>query len=72
MSINLDNTLKPIENLNVQSFEEQLDFLGTYSGFVTTDFRTVFSEVATSHLKLKDHKMLFPDWEGKNIGVIKA
>lgn len=39
---------------------------------VTTDFRAVFSEVATSHLKLKDHKMLFPDWEGKNIGVIKG
>lgn len=43
MSINLDNTLKPIENLNVQSFEEQLDFLGTYSGLTAYKFsRCVF------------------------------
>lgn len=38
MSINLDNTLKPIENLNVRSFEEQLDFLGTYSGLTAYKF----------------------------------
>ncbi len=39
---------------------------------VTTDFRAVFSEVADSHLKLKNDKVLFPEWQGKKIGVMKA
>jgi len=39
---------------------------------VTTDFRSVFSEVAEKHLLIpgKD-KLLFPGFEGKNIGVMK-
>ena len=38
---------------------------------VTTDFRAVFEEVATAHLKIKEKGKLFPDWKGKNIGVMK-
>ena len=39
---------------------------------VTTDFRAVFSEVADKHLKLHDDRTLFPDWNGKGIGVMKT
>jgi uncharacterized protein (DUF1501 family) len=39
---------------------------------VTTDFRSVFSEVADNHLKINDDKVLFPDWDGKKIGVMKG
>jgi uncharacterized protein (DUF1501 family) len=38
---------------------------------VTTDFRSIFSEVADKHLRINDDKILFPDWEGKKIGVMK-
>ena len=37
---------------------------------VTTDFRSVFSEVADHHLGIANDKVLFPDWEGKTIGVM--
>ena len=39
---------------------------------VTTDFRSVFSEVADTHLKINDDKVLFPDWDGKKIGVMRS
>jgi uncharacterized protein (DUF1501 family) len=39
---------------------------------VTTDFRAVFSEVATSHLKLKDNGKLFPEWKGTGLGVMRS
>lgn len=39
---------------------------------VTTDFRAVFSEVATTHLHITDKTHnLFPGWSGNGIGVIK-
>ncbi len=38
---------------------------------VTTDFRSVFSEVATRHLKVKNNSSLFPEWNGKQIGVMR-
>ncbi|WP_316842658.1 DUF1501 domain-containing protein [Pedobacter gandavensis] len=38
---------------------------------VTTDFRSVFSEVADRHLNLHNDKVLFPDWEGSKIGVMR-
>ncbi len=38
---------------------------------VTTDFRSVFSEVATKHLKVKNNSSLFPEWNGKQIGVMR-
>lgn len=37
---------------------------------VTTDFRSVFSEVAGRHLKIKNTRDLFPDWNGGHIGVM--
>ncbi len=37
---------------------------------VTTDFRSVFSEVADRHLGLANDKVLFPDWTGLKIGVM--
>jgi uncharacterized protein (DUF1501 family) len=39
---------------------------------VTTDFRAVFSEVADKHLLLSNDKVLFPDWTGNKIGVMKG
>lgn len=38
---------------------------------VTTDFRSVFSEVADKHLGILNDKVLFPEWNGKKIGVMK-
>lgn len=38
---------------------------------VTTDFRTVFCEVADRHLQIHNDLVLFPDWSGKPIGVMK-
>jgi len=38
---------------------------------VTTDFRSVFSEVADKHLKISNDGVLFPDWKGSKIGVMK-
>jgi uncharacterized protein (DUF1501 family) len=37
---------------------------------VTTDFRSVFSEVADRHLGIANDKILFPDWSGSKIGVM--
>lgn len=39
---------------------------------VTTDFRTVFDEVATKHLQIKDNGSLFPDWKGNYLGVMPS
>lgn len=38
---------------------------------VTTDFRSVFSEVAVKHLKISEGQILFPDWKGNGIGVMR-
>lgn len=38
---------------------------------VTTDFRAVFSEVADKHLGINNDKVLFPEWKGEHIGVMK-
>ena len=38
---------------------------------VTTDFRSVFSEVADKHLKINNDTILFPEWKGEKIGVMK-
>ena len=38
---------------------------------VTTDFRSIFSEVAGRHLSIKDDRVLFPDWDGAKIGVMR-
>jgi len=39
---------------------------------VTTDFRSVFSEVADKQLKVNNDRILFPDWKGEKIGVING
>lgn len=39
---------------------------------VTTDFRTVFSEVADKHLGINDNKILFPDFDAQPFGLMKS
>jgi uncharacterized protein (DUF1501 family) len=39
---------------------------------VSTDFRAVFSSVASGHLKIHDNSKLFPSWEGKGLGFMKG
>lgn len=38
---------------------------------VTTDFRSIFSELAERHLQIEDKKLLFPGFQGGGIGVMK-
>ena len=38
---------------------------------VTTDFRNVFSEVADRHLNIHNDAVLFPEWKGNKIGVMR-
>jgi uncharacterized protein (DUF1501 family) len=38
---------------------------------VTTDFRSVFSEVAAAHLKIEDPTALFPGWSGQPIPLFQ-
>ncbi|MFD2160894.1 DUF1501 domain-containing protein [Paradesertivirga mongoliensis] len=52
--------------LSVENLEDGRDLA------VTTDFRSVFSEVADKHLKINNDKVLFPDWRGEKIGVMKG
>jgi uncharacterized protein (DUF1501 family) len=54
-----------IKPLAIENLEDGRDLA------VTTDFRSIFSEVADKHLLLSDDKILFPDWNGEKIGVMK-
>lgn len=38
---------------------------------VTTDFRSVFSEVAGRHLQIQPGSVLFPGWQGPPVGVMR-
>lgn len=38
---------------------------------VTTDFRSIFSEVANKHLGINNNALLFPEWQGGKVGVMK-
>ena len=38
---------------------------------VTTDFRTVFNEVAKKHLEIRHDADLFPDWKANQISIMK-
>ena len=38
---------------------------------VTTDFRSIFSEVADKHLAINNDIALFPDWKGEKVGVMR-
>lgn len=55
-----------IKSLVVENLEDGRDLP------VTTDFRSVFSEVADKHLKINNDKVLFPDWNGNKIGVMRG
>lgn len=55
-----------VPELAIENLEDSRDLP------VTTDFRAVFNEVAEKHLLVKDRKTLFPGWDGKGIGVMKA
>ncbi|MXV15710.1 DUF1501 domain-containing protein [Hufsiella ginkgonis] len=39
---------------------------------VSTDFRSMFSAVADKHLSINNDKVLFPDWKGEKITVMKG
>jgi len=55
-----------IKPLAIENLEDGRDLA------VTTDFRSVFSEVADKHLKLNNDRILFPDWKGDRIGVMRG
>lgn len=55
-----------VPELSIDNLEDKRDLP------VTTDFRAVFTEVAAGHLKIKDRANLFPDWKGKDIGLLKS
>lgn len=54
-----------VKPLSIENLEDGRDLS------VTTDFRSVFSEVADKHLKINNDTVLFPGWEGTKIGVMK-
>jgi uncharacterized protein (DUF1501 family) len=39
---------------------------------VTTDFRSVFCELAAKHLGIKDDGALFPEWTGRRLPIVRA
>lgn len=53
-----------IQPLAVENLEDGRDLA------VTTDFRSVFSEVADRHLNIGNDGVLFPGWNGKKIGMM--
>ncbi|MCJ8208258.1 DUF1501 domain-containing protein [Mucilaginibacter sp. RS28] len=55
-----------VKPLSIENLEDGRDLA------VTTDFRSVFSEVADKHLKITNNRVLFPDWKGDQIGVMRA
>jgi uncharacterized protein (DUF1501 family) len=55
-----------VDELAVENLEDGRDLA------VTTDFRSVFSEVADKHLGINKDNVLFPDWNGGHIGMMKA
>nr|WP_295923322.1 DUF1501 domain-containing protein [uncultured Dyadobacter sp.] len=55
-----------IPELAIENLEDDRDLP------VTTDFRAVFSEVAGAALGIHHNKLLFPEWNGTKIGVMKG
>jgi len=55
-----------MQPLAVENLEDGRDLA------VTTDFRSVFSEVADKHLRIGNDHVLFPDWTGNKIGVMRG
>lgn len=54
-----------VEPLAPENLEEGRDLA------VTTDFRSIFTEVAERHLLISDTNTLFPGFEGKSIGLMR-
>lgn len=54
-----------VPELAIENLEDNRDLP------VTTDFRAVFDEVATAHLRIRDNGKLFPEWSGGKIGVLR-
>jgi uncharacterized protein (DUF1501 family) len=52
-----------IKPLSIENLEDGRDLP------VTTDFRSVFNEVAQKHLNIKNSKQLFPEWNGGNLDL---
>ena len=55
-----------VQPLAVENLEDGRDLA------VTSDFRSIFSEVADKHLKISNDKILFPGWTGNKIGVMRT
>ena len=55
-----------MDSLTLENLEDGRDLA------VTTDFRSVFSEVANKHLGITNNKAMFPDWNGNAIGVMNG
>lgn len=55
-----------VKPLAIENLEDGRDLA------VTTDFRSVFSEVADKHLHIANDRVLFPDWKGERIGVMRG
>ena len=55
-----------VEPLSIENLEDGRDLA------VTTDFRSVFSEVAAQHLNISKSDALFPGWKGEGIGVMRT
>lgn len=54
-----------VDPLAVENLEDGRDLK------VTTDFRTIFSEVANRHMNIADMKTLFPGFESTQLGLFK-
>jgi uncharacterized protein (DUF1501 family) len=54
-----------VKELAIENLEDRRDLP------VTTDFRTVFNAVATSHLEIQSNKLIFPDWEEIPIALMR-
>ena len=55
-----------IKELIIENLEDGRDLP------VTTDFRSVFSEVADRHLRINNDTVLFPGWQGEKIGMMRS
>jgi uncharacterized protein (DUF1501 family) len=55
-----------VKTLAVENLEDGRDLP------VTTDFRSVFSAVADTHLQIANDRVLFPDWSGVKMGLMRG
>ncbi len=55
-----------VQPLAIENLEDGRDLA------VTTDFRSVFSEVADKHLRINNDAILFPGWDGRHLNLLKT